>query len=242
MNEVKLLERTRASIDSLLLAIWDKAAVSAGVAIEQDLDEFKIRAELKSILSAFPQLFETAFLDSSGILKYIEPEELRSSEGVDISNQSHIVKLFETKSRGLSNLFRLVEGTHGVVMLSPVIRNDKCIGSINTVFKPLELVNSLAHNIEEQGIDDFFIIDESGTTIFDTDEMQIGLNVFKDSLFLPFPELQAAALKVTKLESGKTEYSFLDREKSKTIKKDLWWRTSDYYGTKWKFCVIKERL
>jgi len=240
-HEVKLLESTVAKIDSLLYSIWDKASASAVVVIEQDLDESAIRTELNSILNAFPQLFEAAYLDSSGILKYIEPEAFKDSEGVDISSQSHIEKLFEIKSRGLSNLFKLVEGNYGVVMLSPLIKNDVCTGSINTVFKPWELVNSITLNIEEQGIDDFFIIDESGTTIYDTDEVQIGLNVFTDSLYLPFPELQAAALKVTKNESGKTEYTFLDKEKNLTVKKDIWWRTSDYYGTKWKFCIVKER-
>jgi hypothetical protein len=241
-NEVKLLERTRASIDSLLYTIWDKAANSANIVIEQEFDEFKIRAELNSILGAFPQLFEAAYLDSSGTLKYIEPEVFKSSEGIDISSQPHIVKLFETNSRGLSNVFQLVEGKHGVVMLSPVLRAGKGIGAINTVFKPMVLISSLTDNIEQQGIDAFFVIDESGTTIYDTDEMQIGLNVFTDSLFLPFPELQAAALKVTSEESGVTQYSFLDNDKKKIVRKNLWWQTSNYYGTKWKFCIIKERV
>lgn len=240
-REIRLLENAKKSIDSLLYAIWDYGDINAPKIVEANFDEPFIRNILTSTLSRFSEIYEVVYVDSLGILKYIEPEEYRSSEGIDISEQSHVIQLFETKKRVISNIFRLVEGYHAIVMESPIIKNDKCVGSISPIFKPHELIGSLTTEIQAIEVDDFWVMDATGFIIYDTDPFQIGRNIFTDSLYADFPTLHTATSVILAGESGKTEYSFLSKEKNKTVNKDVWWRTSDYYGTKWKFCMVRER-
>ncbi|MFA5512273.1 MAG: hypothetical protein WC313_07465 [Candidatus Kapaibacterium sp.] len=240
-NEIRLLENAKKSIDSLLYAIWDYGDMNAPKIVEAEFDEPFIRNILTSTLSRFSEVYEVVYVDSLGILKYLEPEEYKESEGTDISEQSHVVQLFETKQRVISNIFWLVEGYHAIVMESPIIKDDKCVGSISPIFKPHELIGSLTTEIQATGVDDFWVMDDTGYIIYDTDPFQIGRNIFTDSLYADFPTLHTATSIILAGESGKTEYSFLSKEKDKTVHKDVWWRTSDYYGTKWKFCIVKER-
>jgi len=241
-REIRLLENAKKSIDSLLYSIWDFGDMNAPKIVESNFDEPFIRNILNSTLSRFSEVYEVVYVDSLGILKYLEPEEYKESEGIDISEQSHVIQLFETKKRVISNIFRLVEGYHAIVMESPIIKNDKCVGSISPIFKPHDLIGSLINEIHATGVDDFWVMDGNALIIYDTDPFQIGRNIFTDSLYADFPTLHTATSIILAGESGKTEYSFLSKEKDKTVHKDVWWRTSDYYGTKWKFCIVRERI
>ncbi|MDT3739579.1 MAG: hypothetical protein RO257_08775 [Candidatus Kapabacteria bacterium] len=241
-NEIRLLENAKVSIDSLLYAIWEQGDLSAGAIAAADFNEDVIRTLMKAALIKFSEIYEMAYVDSLGILKYIEPEEYRYSEGTDISSQSHVIKLFATKQRVLSNIFKLVEGYHAVVMESPILKDGKCKGSFSPIFKPHDLIGSLITEIHATGVDDFWVMDANALIIYDTDETQIGRNIYTDTLYKEFPTLHTATTVIIAGESGKTEYSFLSKEKNKVVYKDVWWRTSDYYGTKWKFCIVKERI
>jgi hypothetical protein len=240
-REIRLLENAKKSIDSLLYSIWDYGDMNAVAIVNSDFDESVIRGILNSTLARYSEIYEMAYVDSLGILKYIEPEEYRSSEGIDISEQSHVIELFEKKKRVLSNIFQLVEGYHAIVMESPILKNDKCVGSVSPIFKPHKLIGDLTTEIQSIEVDDFWVMDMTGKIIYDTDETQIGRNIFTDTLYADFPTLHTATSIILAGESGKTEYSFLSKEKDKTVHKDVWWRTSDYYGTKWKFCIVRER-
>lgn len=240
-DEIRMLENAKKSIDSLLTSIWDYGDLSANHIKEANFEEIAVRAALKSTLIRYSELFEMAYVDSNKILRYVEPGEFKDSEGADISYQEHVVKLFETKQRVLSNIFQLVEGYHAVVMETPIIRDDKCLGSVSPIFKPQDLIGSLITEIKNNPVDDFWVMDATGKIIYDTDSSQIGRVVFTDPLYADYPQLHTASNIIIAGESGKTQYSFLNKEKTKTVHKDVWWRTSDYYGTKWKFCIVKER-
>lgn len=240
-DEIRLLENAKHSIDSLLYSIWDYGDANAVKIVNSDFNEATIRDILKSTLTRYSELYETVFVDSLGILLYAEPAQYHSIEGTDISTQSHVKQLFETKQRTISNIFKLVEGYHAIVMESPLIKNNKVVGSISPIFKPDDLINSLITEIHQTGVDDFWVMDENALIIYDTDPTQIGRNIITDELYSDFPELIAASKTIIANESGKTEYSFLNKEKNITVKKDVWWRTSNFYGTKWKYCIVKEK-
>ncbi|GAB1370680.1 hypothetical protein MASR1M45_07410 [Candidatus Kapaibacterium sp.] len=242
-NEVNLLETAQNKIDSLLYSIWDFGDANSIAVHSSDFNEQTIRTVLNNTLDRYSEIYEMAYVDSLGILKYIEPEEYRAAEGTDISTQEHVIRLFNTKKRVLSNIFQLVEGYHAIVMETPIMMKDRCLGSISPIFKPHYLIGNLTKNIESSGIvDDFLVIDTNGLIIFDTDSSQIGRNTFTDPLYKDFTDVHRAAQEIIAGNSGKTEYSFLNKDKNTVVKKDVWWRTSDYYGTKWKFCIIKERI
>lgn len=239
-NEIKLLENAKYSIDSLLYSIWDYSDANISEIVNNDFDEIKIREILNSTLDRYKELYEVVYVDSLGVLKYAEPEQYHSSEGTDISEQSHVKQLFETKQRTLSNIFPLVEGYYAIVMESPIMKNDKVAGSISPIFKPEDLINSLINEIHNAGVDDFWVMDTNALIVYDTDPAQIGRNIYTDPLYADYPELHEASKTIIAGESGKTKYSFLNKEKNLVVTKDVWWRTSDYYGTKWKFCIVKE--
>jgi hypothetical protein len=178
-------------------------------------------------------------MDNQGILKYIEPADYKSSEGTNVSQQEQNIRLFQTGKPVISNLFKVVEGYYAVVMETPVKNNGSTVGSISSLFKPGVFISNSTNQLIQGKVNDFFVMATDGTMIYDIDTTQIGRNVFTDTLYQFYTDLIKAAHKVADSESGQTDYTFIDNNQHTIINKTVWWKTSDYYGTKWKFCIVK---
>ena len=240
VEEINLLISAKAAIDDDLYRIWFQLDLTNILIKISQLKEDSIRSYYKSFLKNFPLVVEISYVDDKGILAYVEPEEFRHIEGSDISNQEHITQAFQTKDKSLSKIFMLLEGYYGVIMCNPILLNNTVYGITSVVFKPEDNIKHLTDPIISGKVDDFFVMEENGAMIYDTDVSQIGRNVFTDELYQGFPEMIATAHTVVSNNEGKTYYSFWDKTKQKTVKKAVWWKTSDYYGNKWKFCIVKE--
>ncbi len=237
MND--LLDKYQMITDSLLFSIWDYSDLQIDEIASAGFNENEIRFAINNILNRFSQIHEVVYVNSNGMLKYAVPTGYRFSEGTDISKQAHVLKLFETKQRVFSNIFKLVEGYYANIMEAPIVKDGNCIGSISSLFKPDVLISSIIENTEKDGIDEFFILESTGTLVYDTDLSQIGKNVLTDTLYSSDEQLFMLTNTIIKENSGEKDYFFLDKEKKHKIKKRVWWQTSNYYGNEWKFCISK---
>ncbi len=235
----QLINKYQLLTDLLLFSIWDYCDLQIDEIAKAGFSEKEIRFALNKILSNFPQIHEVVYVNSNGILLYTEPSGYRLSEGTDISKQEHIKRLFKTNKRFFSNIFKLVEGYYANIMGAPIIKDGKCIGSICPIFKTDDLIKSIIKDIEKEGIDEFFIIESTGTLVYDTDSVQIGRNILTDTLYANYEQLYMLTNIIIKENSGEQDYYFTDKDKNKRIKKRVWWQTSDYYGNEWKFCISK---
>ena len=238
---ISMLEQSQMTVDSAISNVFADAE-KAGVAIlASNFNETTTRAELSGILSKYTTVLDVVYVNDKGIIKYVEPATYKSSEGGDLSSQVHIQLMMNSKQNVMSNLFKLVENINGVVIAAPIICNGKFMGSVNVVIQPDKFIGYYINKYVAGKVDDFWVMETNSTEIFDTDSTQIGRNILTDPLYAQFTSLHEAVKTINNGASGKTFYSFLDKTKNKTVTKDVWWRTSIYYNTTWKFQIVKER-
>lgn len=239
--EITLLTNAQNSVDNALYNIWSDADTIAMKTVANNYDETMTRDLFDTFLEKHSQILEVVYVDSNGVIRYVEPPEYKSAEGADISEQPQVIQLFETNHRIMSDVFMLVEGYTAIVIESPLQKNNKCVGSISPVFKPNEFIKHFSDSIVAGKVDDFFVMQTNGDIVYDIDPTQSGRNLFTDTLYQDYPELLTAGHKIVEEDSGHTTYSFLDKTKQSVVNKDLWWRTTNFYGTKWKYCIVKEK-
>lgn len=237
-----LLEASQKACDSSIAAIFEDARVSGEAILKNNYSEEVIRNEMKALLAKYATIVEVVFVNKQDTIKYIEPEAFRYSEGSDISTQEHQMQIHSTNQNAVSGIIKLVEGYYAVVLASPVLQDGKMNGSINILIKPNYFIPYHTDKYVKNNADDFVVMETNGNMIYDLDSTQSGKNMFTDSLYMPYPELIAAGHTIIAGESGKTYYSFLDKGKSKNVYKDVWWKTSNYYGRIWKYSIIKEKI
>lgn len=244
---MKVLTESQKSIDSAISALFADIQTACKNIAATKQDEVKIREELVSILLKHKTATEAVYVNSENIIAHIEPEEYRYAEGSDITEQEHQQKMVATHDGAVSGIFKVVEGYYAIVIAYPIIVNGKMEGSVNIVIKPYNMISSfsLAHLQNPADgkylVDAFWVMETNGMILYDIDSTQVGKNSFTDSLFIAFPEIKIAADRINAGDAGKTNYSFLDASKQKTVTKDVWWSTSNYKDKIWKFCVSKER-
>ncbi len=238
---VELLKVSQNASDSAVAAIFEGLTKAGKNILTNNFDETKTRQELTYILQNYPTAIEVVYVDAKSIMTFVEPAVYKSSEGIDISTQEHQIQMLATKKNAMSGIFKLVEDFYAIVLAAPILDNGKYVGSVNIVIRPDLFISHYTDIYVKDKVDDFFVMETNGNILHDTDPTQTGRNLFTDSMYQPFPELLTAGNKIVNNDSGQTQYTFLDKTKNTTVTKDIWWRTSSYYGKIWKYSIVKER-
>jgi hypothetical protein len=238
---VTMLKLSQKASDSAIAAVFSDIVKTGQNIQNNNFDEKITREELKSIIIKYPVITVASYVNDKGIMTYTEPSDYKSYEGTDISEQEHQKQMKATNQNAMSGIFKVAENFYAVVLAAPILKNLEMVGSVNPVIKPHEFLAYYTDIYLKDKVDDFWVMETNGNIIYDTDPTQTGRNLFTDSLYLPYPELLAAGHTIIEGDSGKTYYSFLDKTKQKTVYKDVWWRTSSYFGKIWKYSIVKER-
>lgn len=240
-SNLTLLKSSQNAVDSAVMLVFSDASLAGKNMLDSNFKEVSVRAELKSILTKHPTIMEALYVNAEGIMTYVEPTAYSGSEGVDISDQEHQIQMKATNKNAMSGIFKIVENYDAIVLAAPILKNGIMVGSVNIVIKPHDFIAFYTDAYIKDKADDFVVMEANGNMIYDLDPTQTGLNMFTDLLYKAFPSLLEVGHKVANEESGQSYYTFLDKTKQTTIYKDVWWRTSSYYGRIWKFAIIKER-
>jgi len=196
------------------------------------------RGVLKRLYGANPYIIDCETVSSKGIMLVVEPPEHKSSEGADIGGQAHMVKLFQAKRPVMSGSFRSVEGPDAVVVHHPVFsQGNRFAGSVSALFSPEYLLSGIIGPVASNLPIDIFLMQTDGYMIYDVDPKQIGLNVFTDPLYKPFPELLALAGKIASVEEGTGVYRFYRKESEPPVNKVAYWRTAELHGAEWRLVI-----
>lgn len=111
-------------------------------------------------------------MNRKGILQLVEGMD-RSGEGFDISDQTHVKKMFDTKQPVFSGSFKAVEGYYSIAMHAPIIIDGKVEGSTATLVKWNALGNWFRRTIMSPG-SFTMLVDPKGKIIFHPDNKFIG--------------------------------------------------------------------
>jgi basic membrane protein A and related proteins len=233
-----VLSRLQSEITAVLNKLDGDIKLSAQALYGKDLKSDQARNALKKLYEANPYVIDCETVSNSGMMVAVEPTAHRTSEGADISAQVHMVKLFKTHKPVLSGSFRSVEGPQAVVIHHPIFSPDhRFAGSVSALFAPEYLVSSIIGPVASNRPVDIFLMQTDGLVIYDVDTKQIGLNVFTDPLYQPFPELIALARKMAATNNGTGSYRFYQKGAEAPLTKVAYWRTIALHGVKWRLVI-----
>lgn len=152
------------------------------------------------------------------------------------------VEVIETLEKSwypvLSFSFQSVEGPRAVVIHHPVFSKDRIFsGSVSALFAPEHLLSSMIGPISAYMPVSIFLMQTDGLFIYDVDTKQIGLNIFTDPLYKPFPELVALCRRMAAVRERSGVYRFYRKVGEAPITKAVEWRTVELHGTPWRLAV-----
>jgi len=216
----------------------DMAANSADIANNINDTTF-IRARMLGLFNRSSFVMEFAYVNPQGILQIIEPSAYYSSQGLDISQQEHVKKAFETKQPVLSELFQAVEGLYAAVIMHPIVKEGGLLGAVNALFTPKTILERIITPLVENQTFEMWVMEKGGNILYDQDTNEIGRNLFTDPLYAPFTELIEAGHKIASEPTGETYYSFYQTGTTNKVTKKTYWVTYTLYGTEWKLVWVK---
>jgi hypothetical protein len=191
--------------------------------------------------SRSPYLVDCCTVDSKGRILAIEPQSFKESEGADISGQEQIVRLHRTKQPVMSRTIAMVEGFDAVDLEQPVFsETGELMGSVSVLIKPEVLLAGVVQPAVKGFPVDIWVMERDGRTLYDSDEKEIGKNLFQDYLYKPFEKLRSLAKKMSSDPSGTGYYSFYRKDSDTVINKHASWTTVGLHGTEWRVVMIQE--
>lgn len=196
-------------------------------------------AEVRRILNNLcqsnqPYVIDAVFIDLDGAMDIIEPEEYRKFEDMDVSIQKNGGMAFNWKKPGFSNVFRAVEGMDAINFHHPIISPKGApLGVLSILLKPYDLLRLVIMPVIKDTDVDIWVMQQNGLIIFDSDEKEVGKNVFSDDYFKPFHSLLAICQRIAHEEKGAAVYEFFATGQDKAVKKNAVWNTVRMHGTEW---------
>ena len=233
-----VLSQLRGEIATALNKLNGDLKSSAERLSGRNLKDDHARNVLKELYGANPYIIDCETVSSQGIMLAVEPLQHKTSESADISAQAHMVKLFKTKKPVLSGSFCSVEGPAAVVLHYPIFSADqRFTGSVAALFAPEYLLSSIIGPVSSNLPVDIFLMQTDGLVIYDVDAKQIGLNVFSDPLYKPFPQLRSLARKVAAKKEGMGTYRFYQKGTGVPVTEVAYWKTVALQGTEWRLVI-----
>lgn len=230
-----LKSEINSSFDSLNSSIANAVAVFEA----SGFDSVAMRTKLLELYNESSFAAEFVYTTPDGILAIIEPSEYYIYEGLDISNQPHVIKAFQTRQPVLSDGFTVVEGYQAAVTIHPIVHNNQLIGAISAVIVPSDLLSRIIKPVVENQEFEVWVMEKTGLTLYDQDEEEIGINVLTHPMYDDFPVLRQACVKMAAEESGETSYSFYQTGTNIVVNKKTYWNTFHMQGNQWKIIYVK---
>ena len=196
------------------------------------------KAELVK-MGDFPWAVDTITINDRGIINNVEPESYKSVIGENLSDQTHLQRLYSQKVPVMSDVFLSVEGVPAVDVASPVFSPDgKFIGATTLLFNPEQLFVKNTPQKPDGTPWHIMVMQKDGLIVYEPDREQIGKNAFSDPLFKPFPNLIAFAGVMSRERVGNGSYTFTD-VKGMNVTKEAMWTTVGIRGAEWRLVIIR---
>jgi hypothetical protein len=224
------------------LAKVSQNLTNASVALRSiGLDGSEARAVMADLWSATqPYSVDIVTVDRDGFIVAAYPAQYQSSEGKDIGNQTQIVTLHRTLMPVMSDIFTMVEGFEASDMEVPVFdANGAFNGSVSVTINIQQMVKDIV-KAEMPARFQFTCLQPDGMEVYDTDEAQIGRNLFTDPIYQNFTEVLTFMSNLVKTPQGHGTYSYLRSVSSgEVVNKEVYWSSFGFYGAEWRLLVIR---
>jgi hypothetical protein len=183
---------------------------------------------------------EAVTISQRGTILIAEPSQYRASEGADISSQTLWTSFFKTKEPMQTPVFRLVEGYDAVALIYPVLSPaGEFVGALSASMRPSEFLGAIIKPRLNDTPYNAWVMQKDGLILYDVDPSQLGLMLFSDPLYQPYPSLLDIGRKMVAKRSGMGSYYFLNREHNQNVTEDVYWTTVGLHGNEWRLAIIR---
>jgi hypothetical protein len=198
-------------------------------------------AILSGMSSAGPAAIDAVKVDVNGTITAVSPDRYKSVIGADISNQTHIKRLYEQKIPVMSNLFVTVEGFPAVDIASPVFSPDgKFNGSTTLLISPGTLIGRDLPPAANGTVSwDAWVVQDDGTILFASDGEPAGDNIFVYPGPGKYPDLVTLAGNITKEWQGDVLSATSDVQ-GRWVTRHIVWTTVGIRGTEWRLIFSRD--
>jgi hypothetical protein len=208
----------------------------------KDLRTAGTRKVLGDLCRRYPYAVDCSFVDRKGRMILVEPVEYAKFEGSDISSQEQVICLQKTKKPVLSNAFKAVEGFDAVDLEHPVFSPaGEFEGSVSMLTRPEVMLAAIISPVVHGMPVDVWLMQKDGRILYDPDKAEVGLMLFDDPIYKPYPQLLALGTLIARERRGTGSYEFLGAGLKKPVMKDAYWTTVGLHGTEWRLVAIHVR-
>jgi hypothetical protein len=230
----EVLKDVQSAIEQVFNQMRDSLSSGAADLALTGIQEENVRAVLTDFVISFPYVVDCCYVDTNGIMKYVEPEKYREYEGSDISEQEHIKELLVEHEPIGSKLFYAVEGFWAIDLEYPIFIDQKYFGSLSMLIEPKQFLDEIILPLVSGVPVEFWIMEETGRIVYDPDEEEIGRDIFTDELYKQYPDLIELARTSLEKDTGEMSYQFYDTGMSRIIKKNAYWVSINTEMISWK--------
>ncbi len=203
-----------------------------------ELTSDSVRNILQGLLTRQSFIVDCCIVDTNGIMIVVEPEEFKSFEGSDISDQAHVKKIHQTHKPIMSNAFIVVEGFQAVVIQYPIFSGvNELIGSLSMLIRPDSMLVDIIKPIIKGVPVNIWGMQKDGIILYDRNEEEIGKNLFTDEMYKPYGNLLALGEEIIANDNGYGSYIFLSDTMIEPIEKLCFWETVGLYDMQWKLVL-----
>ena len=200
-----------------------------------------IRVLLAEAQKAHPAVLTSCYVDTKGILKYLEPAAYKDSEGADISKQAHTIAMLQNPTPMISTAFKAVEGFATVAMGRPLYdAKEKFAGSLVLTIDTSRLPQAVLQKNEVASGYELWAMEPDGMIVCDHDKDEIGLNLFTDPMYLEHESLQNFGKLVIASPKGEGEYRFKAAGSEEVVTKKAYWDTINIHGRDWRVVLAQK--
>jgi len=249
-NEKKAAE-TRAEMQSELSAvqheIWaalDSASenlTAASIGLRSTgLNGSDAREVLDELLDSVPFAVDVVTIDIDGRIIAAEPSEYDEVEGTDISSQAQVRKMNETMMPVMSDVFVMAEGFTAIDIEVPVFTDDGVFnGSVSVALDLESMIRGIVNSNVNTERFQFTALQRDGLEVYDTDEAQIGRNLFTDEAYENYTAVLNFMHELVGQNRGYGTYEYYLTLDSKDLtEKEVYWSSVGLYGAEWRLLMI----
>ncbi len=202
--------------------------------------EKNIRPVLKKIVRDLPQVVDAAFVDKSGVMRFLEPPEYKNFENVDISTQAHVAAMKMKPAASFSEGFMAVEGYLANDLGYPLLdRKGNYLGYISLLIRPELMIAKLLKDSHIPEDLELCIMQPDGMIIYDQDEIEMGKMLFSAPIYKDYETLLELGKKISAQKQGKGQYVFPVAGNMQKVIKTASWDTVQLHGREWRIVLIQ---
>jgi branched-chain amino acid transport system substrate-binding protein len=227
-------------VQDVLISANDNLVNAAAKLSDTGLNGTDARAIMNEALANMTYGVDMVTIDTHGVIVACEPVEYQGIEGTNISDQAQVIRMLSSHMPVMSEVFMMTEGFAASDMEVPIFTEDGTFnGSLSIT---LDIESIIRDKVEALNLTSGFQItclQDDGLEVYDTDEDQIGRNLFTDPIYENYTETLAFMHEMLGSSNGYGTYEYYESvDSGNLVSKEVYWSSFGMHGISWTLMFI----